>query len=178
MKKAAAVRPERSRETREAVQRYEQRRRKQHQWLWHRWEARVAPSGGVRRQQKAALQEARAADRAARRATRAADQGAGGSSVGVEAGAGPSVGRYTVFELDVPYSETGVTNVWDNVKVNAVFTSPSNKTITVHGFYLGTNDWKVRFAPSEIGALQLSRDRVGRSEPEDNRWIVQQRGVN
>jgi len=91
--------------------------------------------------------------------------GAGGSSIGVEAGAGPSVGRYTVFELDVPYSETGVANVWDNVKVNAVFTSPSNKTITAHGFYLGTNDWKVRFAPAEIGPYSYHVTVSGGSTP-------------
>ena len=117
---------------------------------------------------KAALQETRVADQAA-----PADE-----SIGVEAGAGPSVGRYTVFELDVPYSETGVANVWDNVKVTAVFTSPSNKTITVHGFYLGTNDWKVRFAPWEIGGYSYHVTVSGGASPKTNRWIVQQRGVD
>lgn len=87
----------------------------------------------------------------------------GGAAGGTEGGAG--VGRYTVFELDVPYSETGVTNVWDTVKVTAVFTSPSNKTITVHGFYLSTNTWKVRFAPWEIGTYSYHVTVSGGSSP-------------
>ena len=46
-----------------------------------------------------------------------------------------------------------------------MFTSPSNKTITVHGFYLATNDWKVRFAPSEVGGYSYHVTVSGGASP-------------
>jgi hypothetical protein len=62
------------------------------------------------------------------------------------------VGRYTVFELTIPFAEAGLANTWEDVTVSAVFTSPSGKQIAVRGFYYATDTWKVRFAPSELGS--------------------------
>ena len=61
------------------------------------------------------------------------------------------VGRYTVYEITLPFSEAGLANVWEDVTVSAVFTSPSGKAITVKGFYHSQDTWKIRFAPSELG---------------------------
>src|SRR5450631_1208792 len=65
--------------------------------------------------------------------------------------AATTVGRYDVLELTYPYSSTGLANPWEQVKVTAVFTSPSLKTLTWMGFYYDVNDFRVRFAPAEVG---------------------------
>jgi hypothetical protein len=68
-----------------------------------------------------------------------------------EGGSPNGIGRYTVFEITLPYSEAGIANVWDDVKVSAVFKSPSGQDVPVRGFYHSIDTWKVRFAPWEIG---------------------------
>lgn len=65
---------------------------------------------------------------------------------------GNGIGRYTVFEITIPFPEAGLANVWEDVTVSVVFTSPSGKPINVRGFYYSTDTWKVRFAPSELGS--------------------------
>ena len=50
------------------------------------------------------------------------------------------------------FPEAGLANVWEDVAVLAVFTSPSGKAITVKGFYHSQDTWKIRFAPSELGS--------------------------
>ncbi len=83
---------------------------------------------------------------------------------------GSTVPRYEKFELTYPYTGS-YSNPNDPAQadVEAVFTTPSNKQQTVPGFFFqdftrsggvkketvtqvqGSNSWKVRYAPSEIG---------------------------
>ena len=62
-----------------------------------------------------------------------------------------TVPKFDVFELDFPYSPVGIGNVWEEVDVRVTFTSPTNKAMSVGGFYFSANLWKARFAPNEIG---------------------------
>jgi hypothetical protein len=64
------------------------------------------------------------------------------------------VGRYTVHEITLDYAEAGLSNVWEDATVSAVFTSPSGKAINVGGFYYAKDTWKIRFAPSELGTYR------------------------
>jgi hypothetical protein len=84
--------------------------------------------------------------------------GAAGATMDADGAAGgdaaSGVGRYTVFEVTLPYSQTGIANVWEDVIVSAVFTSPSGNAINVRGFYYSADTWKVRFAPWELGSYR------------------------
>ncbi len=62
-----------------------------------------------------------------------------------------SVGRYDGYELTMTNSATYV-NPWEDPVITAVFTAPSGATNTAGGFYSEVNNWKLRFAPREIGA--------------------------
>ena len=62
-----------------------------------------------------------------------------------------SISRYDVYEVSMTANSAGYTDPWDDINITAVFTSPTNKTFTVHGFYYDTNTWKLRFAPNETG---------------------------
>lgn len=75
--------------------------------------------------------------------------------------AATSIGRYEKYELTYPYSGTySNPNDPSQVDVEGIFTAPSGSKQTVPGFYneeyandtpTGNKNWKVRFAPSEIG---------------------------
>ncbi len=75
------------------------------------------------------------------------------------------IGRYTVFEITFNHDDASYSSPWDNVIVQAGFTSPTNNTVTVDGFYYDVDTWKVRFATEEIGnysfTLTLNGSNVG-----------------
>ncbi len=66
-----------------------------------------------------------------------------------------TVPKYGVFETTYTYtanhSNLSVLNPWRDIKVDAVFTTPSGKTINWPGFYYDVNTFKVRFTPAEVG---------------------------
>src|SRR5262249_50224238 len=64
--------------------------------------------------------------------------------------AGPSVPNYGVFEQSFSWGNSG------NVTINVTFKAPSGKQATAGGFYDGSNVWKGRFAPTEVGAWTWS----------------------
>lgn len=66
------------------------------------------------------------------------------------------VGLYEKFEITVGLDSARYNNPYDpdQIDVRAVFTSPSGKVWNIFGFYdnyLNANQWKIRFAPNEIG---------------------------
>ncbi len=64
-----------------------------------------------------------------------------------------TVERYGVWEDTYSYS-SAVANPWEDVQVNATFTTPpgpQQRTINWKGFYYDTNIYKVRFVPAEAG---------------------------
>lgn len=65
--------------------------------------------------------------------------------------AGKTVGQFQAIDIDVPHSELGVRNVWDDVTVTCALTSPMGKPFTIGGFYHSKDLWKARFAPDETG---------------------------
>lgn len=70
-----------------------------------------------------------------------------------------TVGLYEKFEVYVALENVSYTNPYnpDEVNLRAVFTSPSGKEWNIFGFYddyFNRNQWKVRFAPNEIGQWQ------------------------
>src|SRR5262245_21390231 len=64
--------------------------------------------------------------------------------------AAPSVPNYGVFEQSFSWGNTG------QVQLNVNFTGPSGRQVTVGGFYDGSNVWKARFAPTEVGPRSWS----------------------
>lgn len=66
------------------------------------------------------------------------------------------VGRYTVFEATMNHDDSPYSSPWDNVILQAVFTTPSSATTTIDGFYYDVDTWKVRFAPTEIGTYSFN----------------------
>ena len=63
---------------------------------------------------------------------------------------GPTIPRYDIYEVTMAHTGT-YTYPNDDVTITCVFTSPSNKTYTIGGFFYDTNIWKTRFAPKEVG---------------------------
>ncbi len=62
-----------------------------------------------------------------------------------------TVTRYGIFEQTFSRSSAGFANPWEDVKVTMTLSSPTNRQVTVGGFYYGPNTWKARFAPDEVG---------------------------
>jgi hypothetical protein len=60
------------------------------------------------------------------------------------------VEQWRVCEIPLE-SKAAYSNPFLDVDVRADFMGPSGKTITLLGFWDGGNNWKVRFAPTEIG---------------------------
>jgi hypothetical protein len=65
-----------------------------------------------------------------------------------------SVGKYQVIEFDIANPDAGYANVWEDVRIQAEFTSPGSAVIKTGGFYHSKDTWKVRFAPWEVGTYQ------------------------
>jgi len=61
------------------------------------------------------------------------------------------VGKYDVYEQTINWSSKGYSNPWEAVTLKAVFTSPTQKTFNIDGFYYDVDTWKLRFAPNEEG---------------------------
>jgi len=66
-----------------------------------------------------------------------------------------AVGKWEVFELTLTANST-YTNPYTDVTLTATFTSPTNNTIVMPGFWDGEQTWKVRMAPNEIGTWTYS----------------------
>ncbi|HES59925.1 MAG TPA: DUF5060 domain-containing protein, partial [Caldithrix sp.] len=67
-----------------------------------------------------------------------------------------TVGLYEKFEINISLENVSYTNPYnpDEVDLQAFFTAPSGKIWKIFGFYDDYNNvdqWKVRFAPNEIG---------------------------
>ena len=71
------------------------------------------------------------------------------------------------FTDDTTYSETGAPNPFLDRRLNVTFTSPSNKTYVVPGYFAADgnaaetsassgNKWHVKFSPDEIGQWSYS----------------------
>jgi exopolysaccharide biosynthesis WecB/TagA/CpsF family protein len=65
-------------------------------------------------------------------------------------------GLYKPIEFSVSHNDSIYENPWNEASVSAVFRSPSQKTISVDGFYYNHDAWNIRFAPNEIGEWQWS----------------------
>jgi hypothetical protein len=85
-----------------------------------------------------------------------------------------TVGLYEKFEAILDLKNADYTNPYDpeEIDVQATFTSPAGKQLRIFGFFDDYNDvaqWKVRFAPNEIGQWGYSiqatdKDGTGTSE--------------
>lgn len=62
-----------------------------------------------------------------------------------------AVPRYAVFEQTTAWSSGGYTNPWEQVTQTITLTSPTNRSVSVSGFYYAPYTWKARFAPDELG---------------------------
>lgn len=81
--------------------------------------------------------------------------GAGGTGAG---GAPARAASYGVFEQDFSAPTAGATyvNPWEDVSVTMTVTAPSGRSVSVGGFYYGSNTWKARFAADEPGTWKWS----------------------
>lgn len=59
--------------------------------------------------------------------------------------------RPLLFEKEVNWASSGYNNVWEDVTLSAVLTSPSQRQVQIGGFYYAQDTWKFRFAPNEGG---------------------------
>ncbi|MBN2279588.1 MAG: DUF5060 domain-containing protein [Candidatus Marinimicrobia bacterium] len=100
------------------------------------------------------------------------------------AGSGPTVSRYgtnsnTVglyekFEIIVELNHVAYTNPYDpeEIDLKAIFTSPTDSTWTINGFYDDYNNnsqWKIRFSPNEPGTWRyhlIATDKAGTGQSE------------
>jgi hypothetical protein len=80
----------------------------------------------------------------------------GASDAASSASVGPTIGRYGVFEQTISYPSAALANPWEDATVTATFTAPSNRTITVKGFYYDVNTYKVRFMPQDFGVYSYT----------------------
>lgn len=62
-----------------------------------------------------------------------------------------TVPRFGVFEQAFAYSSRGYSNPWEQVTLTMTLRSPTDRQVTVGGFYYGANTWKARLAPNETG---------------------------
>ena len=76
-----------------------------------------------------------------------------------------TVGRYQKYEVTVGLGSVSGLNPYnpENVDLKGVFVSPSGTVWTINGFYMeapgvdyGSGEWKIRFAPNEIGTWQYT----------------------
>jgi hypothetical protein len=73
-----------------------------------------------------------------------------------------TVGKFQTISIPLPHAQLGVKNVWDDITIDAQFTSPSghkfNRQVgdTIGGFYHSKDLWMVRFAPDEAGTWTYS----------------------
>lgn len=65
--------------------------------------------------------------------------------------AADEVGIWMKFERSFESDKEYENPLYDVQKFVAHFTSPTGKTKTINGFWDGNNDWKIRFAPDELG---------------------------
>ena len=73
------------------------------------------------------------------------------------------VEQWRVCEISLE-STLDYKNPFLDVDVKAEFTGPSGRVITLLGFWDGDNNWKVRFAPTEVGVWKY---RITSTNPED-----------
>ena len=59
-------------------------------------------------------------------------------------------GKWEIFELTLTTTNS-YSNEYTDATLTATFTAPSNNTIVMPGFWDGSDTWKVRMAPNEIG---------------------------
>ncbi len=69
-----------------------------------------------------------------------------------------SVGRYDVIELSFPYASGALANPWQDVSVTAALRTPGGRLILIEGFYYDSDNYRVRFAPTELGEYQYTVD--------------------
>lgn len=62
-----------------------------------------------------------------------------------------TVGRWMKFEQSFTSSKDYGNPLYDVKTFSVYFTSPSGRVKTIHGFWDGGRNWKVRFAPDETG---------------------------
>ena len=65
--------------------------------------------------------------------------------------AAQTVEQWHPFDVSVTTTNT-YSNPFMGVTLTGTFTGPGNKTLTIPGFYVGNNTWKIRFAPTVVGS--------------------------
>ena len=74
------------------------------------------------------------------------------------------VPMYDVFELTL-HSPDSFDNPFRDAHVDAEFTSPSGRRITVEGFHYGQDQWRVRLSPRQPGRWTFSAQLAGGATP-------------
>jgi hypothetical protein len=74
---------------------------------------------------------------------------------------------YPVFEQELSAPVAGYANPWEDVAIDATFTSPSGRSIAIGGFYDSGSTYKARFLPDEAGTWKwtaIAKDTQGGSK--------------
>jgi hypothetical protein len=74
----------------------------------------------------------------------------------LEFAAPDAIPAYDVYEITFAWSSGDYANVWGDVGLGLVFTSPNGESIEIGGFYYAADTWKARFSPDEIGGWTWS----------------------
>jgi len=91
-----------------------------------------------------------------------------------------TVKKYEKFEILLALHNVGIENPYDpeDIDVYAVFTSPSEKTIRINGFYdnrENADQWKLRFSPNETGEYSYQlyvNDAGGKGQSEEDSFLA------
>ena len=62
-----------------------------------------------------------------------------------------SVKQHARLQIDLTSSRSYTDPVYDVREFYVLFTSPTGRELRINGFWDGGNDWRIRFAPDEIG---------------------------
>jgi hypothetical protein len=71
--------------------------------------------------------------------------------------AAEEVGKWDIYEISLN-SANSYTNPFKEVRLTAIFTSPSGKVKTITGFYDGGSNYKIRIAADELGVWTYKTD--------------------
>ena len=59
--------------------------------------------------------------------------------------------QWSKYQINFTSASTYAEPIYEVQEFYAVFTSPTGRALRINGFWDGGTDWKVRFAPDELG---------------------------
>jgi hypothetical protein len=74
---------------------------------------------------------------------------------------------YGVYEQSIAHPSAGYANPWEDARLAVTLTSPKGREVKIGGFYCEPDNWKFRFAPSEVGSWTWKAQITDKTEAKD-----------